>query len=220
ADQKVGGSDETRVPTDAAYLQRCQERGYGAPWEESHHRLLQAAKEKTPILDLFEIGKGKNNRPTERIFVERCLNRLKPGGRMGIVLPDGNLNNPSLAWLRRWAEGKAKLLAVVSLPEETFRSSNATVKASLVFLRKFTEAEARQWEAAWAQAHAELDAVYAAHRNALHAAHAPRILPGEDAEAQRLLDELAALGICRTLPLWRSADAPASPRKAKPSLQG
>ena len=33
SDQKVGGSDETRVPTDAAYLQRCRERGYGAPWE-------------------------------------------------------------------------------------------------------------------------------------------------------------------------------------------
>ena len=73
---------------------------------------------------------------------------------MGIVLPDGNLNNPSLAWLRRWAEGRAKLLAVVSLPEETFKSSNATVKASLVFLRKFTYAESAQWEAAWAQAHA------------------------------------------------------------------
>jgi len=140
-DQIVGGSDETRVPTDEAYLKRCREH-YGDEWEKSHRHLLQAAAAKTPILDLFEIGKGKNNRPTELIFVERCLNLLKPGGRMGIVLPDGNLNNPSLAWLRRWVEGKAKLLAVVSLPEETFRSSNATVKASLVFLRKFTEQDA------------------------------------------------------------------------------
>lgn len=107
------------MPTGAAYLQRCQERGYGAPWEASQNRLLQAAREKTPILDLFEIGKDKNNRPTELIFVERCLNLLKPSGRMGILLPDGNLNNPSLAWLRRWVEGRAKLLAVVSLPEET-----------------------------------------------------------------------------------------------------
>ncbi len=57
---------------------------------------------------------------------------------MDIVLPDCNLSNPSLAWLRRWAEGKARLLAVVSLPEETFRSGNATVKASLVFLRRVT----------------------------------------------------------------------------------
>lgn len=220
SDQKVGGSDETRVPNDEAYLTRCRERGYGPAWEESHQRLLDAAAAKTPILDLFEIGKAKNNRPTELIFVERCLNLLKPGGRMGIVLPDGNLNNPSLAWLRRWAEGKAKLLAVVSLPEETFRSSNATVKASLVFLRKFTEAETQQWEAAWAQAHADLDAGFDAQRNDAHAAYAPRIVTGENAEAQRLLDELAALGIRRMLPAWQAIEPPAYPRQAKPTLQG
>lgn len=219
ADQKVGGSDETRVPTDAAYLQRCQERGYGAPWQESHHRLLQAATSKTPILDLFEIGKGKNNRPTELIFVERCLNLLKSGGRMGIVLPDGNLNNPSLAWLRRWAEGRAKLLAVVSLPEETFRSSNATVKASLVFLRKFTDAEATQWEGAWTQAHAELDAGFDAQRKDAHASYASRIVSGDDAEAARLLGELAALGLQRTLLPWQRGEAPAYPRQAQPTTQ-
>ena len=220
ADQKVGGSDETRVPVDAAYLQRCRERGYGTPWEESHHRLRQAADSKTPILDLFEIGKGKNNRPTELIFVERCLNLLKPGGRMGIVLPDGNLNNPSLAWLRRWAEGRAKLLAVVSLPEETFKSSNATVKASLVFLRKFTDAESAQWEAAWAQAHTEVDAGFDTQRNDAHASYAPRIVSGEDADATRLLGELAALGLQRTLPRWQRGEAPAYPRQATPTIQG
>jgi type I restriction enzyme M protein len=219
SDQKVGGSDETRVPNDAAYLKRCRERGYSAPWEESHYRLEQAAKNKIPILDLFEIGKGKNNRPTELIFVERCLNLLKPGGRMGIVLPDGNLNNPSLAWLRRWAEGCAKLLAVVSLPEETFRSSNATVKASLVFLRKFTDAEAVQWETAWAQAHAELDAQFDVQRNEAHASYAPRIVSGDDAEAARLLAELAALGLQRLLLPWQRGEAPAYPRQARPTTQ-
>jgi len=219
SDQKVGGSDETRVPVDAAYLQRCRKRGYGTPWEESHNQLLQAAASKTSILDLFEIGKGKNNRPTELIFVERCLNLLKPGGRMGIVLPDGNLNNPSLAWLRRWAEGRAKLLAVVSLPEETFRSSNATVKASLVFLCKFTDEEAAQWEATWQQAHAELDAQFDTQRHDAHADLAPRIVSGDDAEASRLLAELAALGIQRTLLPWQLGEAPAYPRQAKPTTQ-
>lgn len=172
-----------------------------------------------PILDLFEIGKGKNNRPTERIFVERCLNLLKPGGRMGIVLPDGNLNNPSLAWLRRWAEGHAKLLAVVSLPKETFRSSNATVKASLVFLRRFTEAEAAQWEAAWTQAHAELDAGFDAQRTTVHGEYAPRTISGDDAEAARLLAELFALGLQRVLLPWQHGEAPAYPRQATPTTQ-
>jgi type I restriction enzyme M protein len=220
SDQKVGGSDETRVPNDEAYLQRCRERGYGPAWEESHQRLLDAASAKTPILDLFEIGKAKNNRPTELIFVERCLNLLKPGGRMGIVLPDGNLNNPSLAWLRRWAEGKAKLLAVISLPEETFRSSNATVKASLVFLRKFTEADTQQWEAAWAQAHSELDAGFDTQRNDQHTVYSQRITCGDDTETQRLLDELAVLGLKRVLLPWQRGEPLAYPLQAKPTLQG
>lgn len=219
ADQKVGGSDETRVPTDPAYLQRCRERGYGAAWEESHQRLLDAAAAKTPILDLFEIGKAKKNRPTELIFVERGLNLLKPGGRMGIVLPDGNLNNPSSAWLRRWTEGRAKLLAVVSLPEETFRSSNATVKASLVFLCKFTESEVAEWEAAWARAQRELDAGFDAQRNSLHADYASRITTGSNTEVAHLFEELAALGIRRVLLPWQPGEAPAYPRACPPTTQ-
>ncbi|WP_295388787.1 type I restriction enzyme HsdR N-terminal domain-containing protein [uncultured Thiodictyon sp.] len=146
------------------------------------------------------------------IFGGRCLNLLKPGGRMGIVLPDGNLNNPSLAWLRRWAEGHARLMAVVSLPPETFRSSDATVKASLVFLRRFTEADSAAWEAAWAQAQAELDNGFDAQRNALHAASAPAILTGGDTVATRLLSELATLRVRRELPPWQLGEPPPYPR--------
>lgn len=218
-DQKVGDSDITSVPTDADSVRRCRDR-YGKPWEDSHNRLLRAAANKTPILDLFEIGEGKNNRPTQLIFVERCLNLLKPGGRMGIVLPDGMLNNPSNAWFRRWVEGKARLMAVVSLPEETFRSSDATVKASLVFLRKFTEAEAQQWEDVWTQAHAELDDRFDRQRDEAHAAYAPRIVSGEDAEVGRLLNELAALGLRRILPGWTAGEPFAYPRGCRTTLQG
>lgn len=217
-DQKVGASEETRVPNDAQYLYRCNAR-YGKAWEESHQRLLQAATERTPILNLFEIGVGKNNRTTELVFVERCLNLLKPGGKMGIVLPDGNLNNPSLSWLRRWVEGRAKLLAVVSLPEETFRFSDATVKASLVFLHKFTDKEVVAWEAAWTQAHSELDIVFDARRNEVHAEYMPRIGCGDDAKIKRLLDKLAALGVSRSLPRWERGEVPAYPRAIGPTLQ-
>lgn len=210
-DQKVGASAESRVPTSPDYLYRCEAR-YGRAWQLSHRRQQQAATEKKPILDLFEIGKGKKNRPTELIFVERCLNLLKPGGRMGIVLPDGNLNNPSLAWLRRWAEGRGRLLAVISLPTETFRSSDASVKASLVFMQRFTAADSATWDAAWSQAQAELDARYDAQRDALLAAQAPAIVTGDYAEATRLLADLAALGVRRELPRWRPGVPPPYPR--------
>lgn len=217
-DQVLGGSEETRIPTDPVYVDACKER-YGPAWEENHNRLLQLETEETPILDLFDIGTGKPNRPTELIFVERCLNLLKPGGRMGIVLPDGNLNNPSLSWLRRYAEGRAKLLAVVSLPEETFRSSEATVKASLVFMTKFTDVEAAAWKAAWEQAKKELDPTFDAQRNDLHAAYAHRIVSCDDPTSAALLNQLAGLGVIRALPKWTQGKAPAYPLGVGPTQQ-
>lgn len=217
-DQLLGGSEETRISKDPAYIAACKKR-YGKAWEENHKRLVQLEDEGTPILDLFDIGSGKANRPTELVFIERCLNLLKPGGRLGIVLPDGNLNNPSLSWLRRYVEGRAKLLAVVSLPEETFKSSDATVKASLVFLTRFTDADTAAWEAAWTQAQTELDPTFDAQRNTLHAAYAPRITSCDDGTAAKLLSKLAKLGVTRALPAWTQGEPPAYPLGVGPTQQ-
>lgn len=78
---------------------------------------------------------------TETLFIERCLNLLKPGGRMGIVLPEGVLNNSDLQRFREFVEGKAKILLIVSIPSDVFKASGATVKPSLMFFKKFTEEE-------------------------------------------------------------------------------
>ena len=216
SDQQLGGSEQTRVPEDAAYRVRCRER-YGEGWAQSHQRMIDGAKARTNILDLFEIGRGKANRATEIIFVERCLTLLKPGGRMGIVLPDGNLNNPSLDWLRRWCEGKARILAIVSLPEETFRSAAVTVKASLVFLRRFTEDDEADWEAAWAEAHALHDTDFNAKRDALCTDLGQRTVTGENENIAAILADLAELGVERTPPGWKPGKPPAYPRGVGPS---
>ena len=93
-----------------------------------------------PLLDLYKIDSGL----TEVLFIERCLNLLKPGGRMGIVLPEGVLNNTNLQKVRDFVENKAKILLIVSIPQDVFIASGATVKPSLVFLKKFDEDEAMQ----------------------------------------------------------------------------
>jgi type I restriction enzyme M protein len=106
------------------------------------------------ILDLFDVGKLSGL--TEVLFLERCLNLLKPGGRMGIVLPEGVLNNTALQRVREYVEGKAKIINITSIPQDVFIASGATVKPSLVFLKKFTEDEAREYEQLLNEVHEEL----------------------------------------------------------------
>jgi type I restriction enzyme M protein len=78
------------------------------------------------------------NQNAEILFIERCLQLLKEGGRMAIVLPNGNFENPSLEYLRYYIKLKAKILAIVNLPPETFIPFGTGVKTSLLFLEKET----------------------------------------------------------------------------------
>jgi len=86
------------------------------------------------------VSKVKNNSvkpmPQEVIFLNRCLEFLAPGGRMGIVLPDGVLANSSMQPVRQWILRWAKLKAVISLPLETFVPYGAGVNTSIVILQK------------------------------------------------------------------------------------
>ncbi len=113
-----------------------------------------------PVLYLYNVGKDFSCGLTEVLFIERCLNLLKPGGRMGIVLPEGVLNNPSLQKIRDYFESIAKILLVVSLPSEVFLASGATVKTSLVFFKKFTNGERRQYDEIKNNATATIDEKY------------------------------------------------------------
>lgn len=118
---------------------------YGEAYRDAHAR-VQAAIGK-PIASLFELPKTSDSRmKTEILFIERCLSLLKPGGRLGIVLPEGIFNNPSLQYVRTFCEDRARILAVVSLPVDTFLSSGASVKASLLFLQKLTSKQRKEFD--------------------------------------------------------------------------
>lgn len=132
---------------------------YGSLYKDAIDR-VRAAKDKS-ILSLFNLPKKGGKIKTEILFLERCLALLKPGGRFGIVLPEGIFNNPSLAYVREFCENRAFIRAVISLPQETFFSSGASVKASLLFLQKFTEKEQAEFDAKHTKAHAEVQAKHA-----------------------------------------------------------
>lgn len=80
----------------------------------------------------------------EKLFIERCLKWLKPGGRMGIVLPNGILGNPGDEYIRRWILDNAWVLASIDLPIEVFVvEANVNILTSLLFLKKKTNQEIR-----------------------------------------------------------------------------
>ncbi len=85
----------------------------------------------------------QSSQSPEVLFVERCLQFLKPGGRMAIVLPNGLLNNPGLAYFRKCILSQAQLLAVVDMHRDLFQPRNDT-QTSMVLLRKWSEGESAE----------------------------------------------------------------------------
>jgi len=80
----------------------------------------------------------------EVLFIERCLDWLRPGGRTGIVLPDGILGNPGDEYIRWWLLRHCWVLASIDLPVEVFIvEANVNILTSLLFLKKKADAEIR-----------------------------------------------------------------------------
>lgn len=92
-----------------------------------------------PILSQFDLGyKWKRNKETKAVertatlhedqppqilFLERCLQLLKPGGRLGIVLPEAVFGMPTYEYVVSWLRGRARIRGVVSMPEALFKTS-------------------------------------------------------------------------------------------------
>ena len=82
------------------------------------------------------------------LFVDRCLQLLKPGGRLLIVLPDGVLCNSGDRYVREYIMGtkdeatgefhggKAIVKGVISLPADAFKLSGTGAKTSVLYVQK------------------------------------------------------------------------------------
>ena len=78
------------------------------------------------------------------LFIEKCIRLVKPGGRIAIVLPQGNLNNPTSEFLRNFIFDHCRLLGCVGLQENTFRPFTPT-KTSVVFSKNGDQRKKKRW---------------------------------------------------------------------------
>ncbi|GAB3994138.1 N-6 DNA methylase [Glycomyces albus] len=93
--------------------------------------------------ELVSSGPAKAVAP-EQLFIERAVKWIRPGGRLGIVLPNGILSNPgpSDEAVRRWILENCWVLASVELPVETFiHEAGVNILTTLLFLKRKSDQE-------------------------------------------------------------------------------
>ena len=76
-----------------------------------------------------------DKQPPQILFIERCLQLAKPGGRIGIVLLESTFGMPKYRYVVDYITREAKLLAIVTLPEDLFQP-NTHAKTCVVILEK------------------------------------------------------------------------------------
>ncbi len=83
----------------------------------------------------------QSSQPPEILFIERCVQFLKPGtGRMAMVVPNGILNNPAYAYIRQWIMANTQVLAVIDMARDLFQPRNDT-QTSMVLMRRLSPQE-------------------------------------------------------------------------------
>jgi type I restriction enzyme M protein len=105
---------------------------------------LAATWERAEDGNFRRTGRRQSSVAPEILFVERCVKWLKPGGRAGIVLPDGILGNPAAEYIRWWILHHTWVLASVDLPVEAFiHEANVNILTSVLLLKRKTDEEMR-----------------------------------------------------------------------------
>lgn len=106
--------------------------------------------DESEILSLYDLGrkwkKGDNGvferssllvdaQPPQILFIEKCLNLLSNNGRMCFISPESIFCNPSHKYIVQYIKERAKISAIISMPEELFQPYTHA-KTCVVYLEK------------------------------------------------------------------------------------
>lgn len=87
------------------------------------------------LLNSYELAHKRDSIERDILFMERCVDLLRPGGRIAIVMPQGKLNADRWGYAREWLVRRVRIVAVLGLGRETFMPHTAQ-KADVLFGRK------------------------------------------------------------------------------------
>jgi type I restriction enzyme M protein len=116
----------TRIPIKGEHL--LSQYDLGHKWRKNAET---GEQEKTNTLH--------EDQPPQILFIERCLQLLKRGGRMGIVLPESIFGMPTYSYVLTYLTERTKILGVISMPEALFKTSGkggTHAKVAVVFIEK------------------------------------------------------------------------------------
>lgn len=116
-------------------------------------RIVSASKSTQSVFDLgyqWRLSSSENKYkktnkllksvPPQVLFIEKCLNLLRPAGRLGIVVPESLITSKTYRYVVQFVKERAKIESVIGMPEEFFKTSGkggTHTKACLLTLQKF-----------------------------------------------------------------------------------
>ncbi|PYJ59796.1 MAG: DNA methyltransferase [Verrucomicrobia bacterium] len=110
------------------------------PTIDWHHSTQDKKIEKTDSLH--------DDQPPQILFLERCLQFLNPGGRLGIVLPEAVFGMPTYEYVVAFLRERTRILGIVSMPEALFKTSGkggTHAKVCVVFIQNSRPKEAEDY---------------------------------------------------------------------------
>lgn len=76
--------------------------------------------------------------PPQVLFIERCISLVRPGGRIGIVVPESLISGRNYQHVVAWLRERCEIRAVLGMPEALFKSSGkggTHTKTCLLYLQ-------------------------------------------------------------------------------------
>lgn len=81
----------------------------------------------------------KSSVPPQVLFVERCLSLVRPGGRIGMVVPESLISSKSYRHVVQYIRDCSHIRAIIGMPESLFKISGkggTHTKTCLIFIEK------------------------------------------------------------------------------------